>query len=700
MFDLLIALIALVAGIFFLVHRRRGMENRGSASRSEAADGDAVETGPVDSAPQGAWITAPAEREQAPVPLVSAMRELTPDARIQTAPPLDPVEPSIVAETSGLESQFKLDGAKAPESLPVNEYLNVDVAGSVDEDRERSHGDDQVEGQADLIDNPTGSPVDAPLILAAATPGISEVQPTLSGAPTELELASEVAQEESASGPPDAQVRNATPIDGDAGSVAPIIDATPSEDLDFVANESGDPNTDDGSEEAGDVDEREEAPHRYRPAPRLPRAPRSRTSKSAELGARDRSLDVLLRLSFRSGGACHFSLLARRPGDLPDQIEVRGRNRMESLRSLQDDWYELKAPSDLGALLRDGAVWTSTPSSEASARWTLASRDVFVLGVSADFAGYVSTARLAIGEPHVVLCTSSRREDVAAALTTAGCLDTEWIDVASGVPEGWLVARNVRPSIPVSSTNDGDVLDTLRPLADIAIHLEAGIKVDRSAWLEGYPPTVRIVGDLASAGALLIDDTPTVIAADGTCESPRKGELGEHTVWSSSTSRNYSVIRGIQEWPPWLAHPMANAMVCGAAVFPLPGSRKAARQVVVPVGDLSLIGATPGEVLHCSHDATSVSRVTLAFPAFEPAWIVPRFPLRCDRRSARVIGIGPRRVSRIAPATGHRPSVVEWSRLILDAKRRKLIIDPTDEPSRILWLEYQQVARSIWRRFR
>jgi hypothetical protein len=208
---------------------------------------------------------------------------------------------------------------------------------------------------------------------------------------------------------------------------------------------------------------------------------------------------------------------------------------------------------------------------------------------------------------------------------------------------------------------------------------------------------------LASAGEIHIDGRPAVIGDDGICISPNQADLGEHTVWSSSATRRYLIVSGQADWEPWTAHLTPNANICGAAVFPLAVSQPHSRQIIVPAGEFSLIGARPGMVHHCTRDHSSRSTVSVAFPSFDPVWLVPRFPLRCDRRAARV-----RRLSSdLAPPSlasakpkAHRDSVREWTTIILDAHRRKLILDPADAATSSLWEEYERAARSIWRRLK
>lgn len=511
-------------------------------------------------------------------------------------------------------------------------------------------------------------------------------------------------------------VASTMPEPADASALAADTGDVEPQDADDFANdaeselyhldESGDGESD--LDPAGGTDgdkrltERTQTPRRYRPAPRLPRPERVGGAR-ARSKVSDRALSTAIRLSFRPGYICQFSLLAERRQDLPEEVEVRARERTETFRALQDDWYELKAPDDLSGLLRDGAVWTTARSVGIPARWMLPHRDVYVLGVVADFGGYVTAPRLTVGEDHVVLCSTDRRGDVTTALAAAGCVDFRQVDANSGVPDGWIAFRSIRPSRSVPATNDGDILDTLRPLAAIEIALEGGIKLERSAWLVGHGPTIRIVGDLANAGEIQIDSQPALVAEDGTCVSPNQEELGEHIVWSSGATKRYLIIPGQADWKPWIAHRTSNASICGAAVFPATAAEKNFRQIVVPTGDFTLLGPRPGMVYHCARDASSRSAVAVTFPAFDPVWIVPRHPLRSDRRAAKVKRLGSDLTSpsllRTRPK-GRHDAIRQWATIILDAHRRKLILDPADVPTADLWKQYERAARSIWRRLK
>jgi hypothetical protein len=706
MFELLTALSVLVVGVVVLTRRRRAQSVRPSTP-SPTRLGDSVGGGAVDPEERSA-TTATADADvpsasTAPTLLSQHEAEAAPDAESRDS--TEPQTGSPAVKTTG--------GANdEPEAAPLPvERPSSESESHVNDDRDdRGPEGDQRSDDDALIPVFGETSLDVGQI-ATDGPGFDIGEPQAQAPIVQAEI-----EPLPFEAPPDEVVSvSADEGEGESSSANEIAPADLTMDLPFggdpdtidaIEGEEGesDPDIDGGPEGEADAVEPEGAPRRYRPAPRLPRPAQPGAPKARDLAARDRSLQMAFRLSFRAGGVCQFSLLAQRASDLPEQIEVRGRDRTEQLRALQEDWYELKAPADIGGLLRAGVAWTTERSADVAAKWMLSPREIYVLGAVTDFGGYVSTtSRLIIGEEHIVLCVAGRRDEVSAALTAAGCVDFRLVEAASGIPDGWIAYRGVKPSHWVSTTDDGDILDTLRPLANIDIQLEGGIQVDRSSWLVGHAPTIRIRGDLASAENVLIDDQSAVIANDGTCTSPGQASLGEHIVWSAAASRSYRVIDGKQEWAPWSAHRAVNGTICGAAVFPLPGSQLTARQVVVPSRDVSLIGATPGAVHHCSPVVGSRSAVNIVFPSFDPVWIIPRFPLRCDRRAARVtrISIGlPSPGSVRSKPRGDRESHREWSRLILDAHRRKLISDPADDATVELWSAYERVARSIWRRLK
>jgi hypothetical protein len=446
------------------------------------------------------------------------------------------------------------------------------------------------------------------------------------------------------------------------------------------------------------------APRRYRPAPRVPLHPRRTAGPNGnDAAVRTKALSVAIRLSFRPSGVCEWSLLAQKRDDLPSEIEVTRAEGTELFIALQDDWYEMTSPPDWSALLVHGAVWTVTGTTASTPRWTLARRDICVLGAGADFAGYITVPRLVIGEEHAILFLADRRQSVLDALAAAGCGHVAEVDPSEGVPEGWILLKHVRPTDPVSTANDGGILDSLRPLASVEIVLQGGIQVDRIEWLHGHPPTIRLRGDIASAGDILVDGQHATIGDQGKCDAPGQDTLGEHSVWTASTSRTYRIVEGLENWETWPAHDFPGGVICGGGVYPPPTAGPDARGVIVPSRDAVLIGTKPGQIHYCSPKNAWRSPVSIVFPSFEPVWSIPRFPLRCDKRDARVVLLSPRAPLSVRVASQPRKpayAIREWSRLVLDAHRRGLRLSPSEEQAEALWEQFALVAREIWRHMR
>ena len=128
-----------------------------------------------------------------------------------------------------------------------------------------------------------------------------------------------------------------------------------------------------------------------------------------------------------------------------------------------------------------------------SFRWVLSGREIYVLGHHSDLAGFVSTAKVLLGEPHVVLCTA----DQHLGRQTCRFGERQPVPVTlgseSGIPAGWVGLQGVIPRIAISSAAESDILNVLRPDADCQIVLEGGIRIARSSWLLGHPPKIRLL---------------------------------------------------------------------------------------------------------------------------------------------------------------------------------------------------------------
>ena len=269
---------------------------------------------------------------------------------------------------------------------------------------------------------------------------------------------------------------------------------------------------------------------------------------------------MAVRILFQRGGHCAVSLLASRRAGLPEQLTVSSGAGEVELSELQENWYEAEVVGSLGDLLHTGFVWTDR---ETDQEWVLSGRKVFVLASGTEHRGFVSCPRLAVGREHLVLCAAAQLAAVEEGLRRAGCSGWTQLGEDDGVPGGWRLLTAVRPQGPVPLSNDNHILNVLRPLPDIEISLEGGIRLTSNQWLLGYPPEIRIYGDPAHTGEVLIDGEEAVRLEQGGYKIPGWDTEGEHRVWCGNTSKSYSLTRGKSSWEFWRAHS-----------FSLPGTKR------------------------------------------------------------------------------------------------------------------------------
>ncbi len=471
------------------------------------------------------------------------------------------------------------------------------------------------------------------------------------------------------------------------------------------------------------------SPRQYRPLPRVPvRATTSSglaTSRSKVQATRDRALPIEVRLVFEKAGFCRVTMLPRRNEDLPVELAISGTGCPAELVALQDGWYQDIALLNAGALLRTGIEWESFPSEGPTVRWSLAGREIYVLSPHNDLNGFVSTTRLILGEQHVVLCIEERLEEVLRAIEATGSPKPDLLEGVSGIPSGWFGLRGVTPVTPVSTSLDTNILDALRPLADVEIVLEGGVRIERSTWLTGYPPRIRLRGDIASAGTLSIDGQEATQVDAGRYVAPGWDTQGQHTVWCTSASRNYGIRDGLEHWEPWESYAWSMgdfppdseqkcAAICGVVVRPPRGAPKESRAVVVPASNTVLLGAVPGEIQACIDRSDLRAEICTGFPWFDPVWAIPADAMQCDKRIARIHltgapqpvnepkrqprAVGPERAPRTARE--HRKRVEAWCTAILTAGRKGLLTEPAGDEISELWRTYKGCAKSIWRGLR
>ena len=420
---------------------------------------------------------------------------------------------------------------------------------------------------------------------------------------------------------------------------------------------------------------------------------------------RERSLPIEVRLRFDRGGSCQVSLIPSRSSDAPEDTSVEGLSGSLDLRAMQDDWYQDVMTEDIGRVLNEGTVWSEA---EGTRRWSLSGRDLYVLGARSDLSGWVSQPSVKLGQRHVVLCSERLRGSVEQALREAGVEHSAALDPSFGSPAGWFVIREVVPVRPVSPSQQADILNALRPLPELEICFEGGIRFERATWLHGYPPTIRVYGDPAQTPEVRIDGCSAFRGHDGAYQVPAWDAVGTHTVWCAGRSKSYSVVRFEASWELWDAYafPVAPGFVqrvsiCGPLVGEASGDRHDwSSTIQVPETNPVIVGARHGEQVLATRVSNARGIPRIATPSFRPVWALPTDPLRCRKQTTRILFLG----EYVEPMPGfagpsvsrRRPAVDTWAEIILNASRKGLAIEPNTEHVRALWKRYKQAARGIW----
>ena len=457
----------------------------------------------------------------------------------------------------------------------------------------------------------------------------------------------------------------------------------------------------------------ERAPPHYRPPTgRPPSPPEPRQIQTTPAHTASPRADVAVRILFQHDGYCTVSLLAKRLPGLPEEVTVFSESGEVGLDALQDEWYQV-FPDNLADLLRTGFVWTGRGINQ---EWVLsAGREVFVLAPGTAHRGFVSCPRLTLGRDHVVLCAATRLPAVEDALDEAGCSGWSQLGEDDGVPTGWRVLRNVRPRRPVPLDNDADVLNVLRPLPKIEIALEGGIRLFYNTWLLGYPPAIRVYGDPEHSETVLIDDQKAVGSDRNGYTAPGWDREGGHKIWCSSTKKSYSLVCCEANWAFWPAYSFSlrdtlgedcEFAFCGPLVRPAANDAQQDQRgtLLVPPGNPALLGARPGEIFFVHRRSDVRGAQCLGLPPFDPVWALPAQPLRCDKRNNRILLIGkpeamPGDAGNRQPAEDSH-DLEQWCRIILDASRKGLAVEPAPPATHQLWRSYKHLARRLWKRLR
>ncbi len=450
-----------------------------------------------------------------------------------------------------------------------------------------------------------------------------------------------------------------------------------------------------------------DTPRKYGGLVRKPPQPRNTGTPSPESGPWrvERSLPIEVRLHVERDGFCAVSLIARRSPGMAEQVTVTGPGGSLDLVQIQDDWYQDIVPVDIARVLREGTVWT-VGDDYGPSRWSLSGRQLYVLAAGTALAGWVSQPSLQLGRQHVVLCTEGLRRTVEEALQAAGAAPDAVLDSSRGAPSGWVVLTGVVPARAVKPAAAADILNALRPIPEIDISLEGGIRLEYATWLAGFPPAIRVYGDPDHTSEVLIDGQVAEAGADGIYRAAGWDTEGTHTAWCRATSKSYSLTPFTASWSLWDAHsfPVASGSaqrlsVCGPLVHDPSGGANA-YTLQVPDTHPVVLGAAPGEFRLAVRGSAVRGAPCLVSVAFGPVWALPHAPLRSSG-GTRILLVG-QLMQPTAPAVkirelSRRAAVQRWCQLILDASRKGLLTEPGGESVRALWLAYKDLARRIWR---
>ncbi|MBU0646693.1 hypothetical protein KJ611_04480 [Patescibacteria group bacterium] len=438
----------------------------------------------------------------------------------------------------------------------------------------------------------------------------------------------------------------------------------------------------------------------------VPRTLTTRESASRPAPRRSADLGIRLQLVFGRGGIVKtLALVPDRRDGMPGDVEITGIQGELRLTELRDNCYEPVPLPDAANVLQQGIEWRGRGDARRW-RWVMGGRELYVLAPGDEFGlhGFVSTARLWLNARHAVLATENLREDVLAALANVGCVNPEVCDdQTSGVPTGWILFREVTPRLVVPMRNEQDLLNALCPAHEIEPHFIGGIRLERNTWLAGFPPRIRLTGELGGGFQVMIDGQPAQLAADGAFEVPGWDAVGEHRLWFGDRYETYSLRTIDESWDGWHAHDFGTgAAICGAGIHQIEGTH--CRQVRVPASNPLLIGARPGEIFCCQAHDDIRSETIFALVPFSPVWALPIDTLHADKRTARIVLLNA--VPPIATA-GHTirnrnmaRALRKWVTTINDARHKQLALAEEIDGAKTLWRHYCVAAKQLWRRMR
>ncbi|MFC3326075.1 hypothetical protein [Mesorhizobium cantuariense] len=413
-----------------------------------------------------------------------------------------------------------------------------------------------------------------------------------------------------------------------------------------------------------------------RPPTYRPRLERSRTRREPGLTAANaereyQDLEADLQLLFGPGDwGIELSALLRQPVGAEEVAVLEGGDETW-LGALDDRLLEPLALADGARVLSEGL---SIAAVGLPVRWHRSSRDIHIFGEHPSVAGFVSQPRVAIGRENVVVCKDELSGVALAQIAATGASAPIRIE-GPGVPADWFCWRGIRPARPSAPQDGPAILHALDPLPAVSIELAGGLQLARGRWLEGHPPSIRLLGLLEPGEPVRIDGRTASLEGDGTWAAEGWDRRGGHRIEYGGITATYEVEPGSLVWDWWPAWGETTA-VAGA----LASANGGEYFHVDPFAHL--LGAVPGEI--CSFSA-AIDGIYVARPEFTPVWLLAR---AASMRSSKPSLIGAP-LAPSASADAATSAIIRWARTICSAGRA----GARGSAERRLWDQYLAVAK-------
>ena len=107
--------------------------------------------------------------------------------------------------------------------------------------------------------------------------------------------------------------------------------------------------------------------------------------------------------------------------------------------------------------------------------------------------------------------------------------------------------RNVLATTALPHNPEDGIINILRPVHDVEIELRGGIRIERSKWLNGHPPQVRLRGDHDNLD-LVIDQQSAICDPDNIYTVPGWDSLGVHRVFCGGATASYELVNAPSQW--------------------------------------------------------------------------------------------------------------------------------------------------------